>query len=607
MVQGTLRVNTENILPIIKKWLYSDKEIFIRELISNSCDALNKLSILKEKGEASFEEEELRIDLIIDKKKGLLKFIDSGIGMSADEVEKYIAQVAFSGAEEFIEKYKSKEEKDQIIGHFGLGFYSAYMVAKKVEIDTLSYREGAKSALWSCDGTSSYTLEEGRRQTRGTEITLFVGEEDQDYLEEARIKEILNRYCAFLPFPIYLNDVRVNHSEPLWLKPASECTENDYLEFFRKLYPAEPDPVFWIHLNVDYPFHLKGILYFPKIHRKMEFGKSSIQLYCNRVFVSDNCKDLIPEYLMVLRGVIDSPDIPLNVSRSTLQMDRTVRQLSSHVSSKVASRLSAIYKADREKFVSTWEDIELVIKLGTIQDEKFYEKSKEFLIWKNLSGAWTTLDEYLERAAQKHPNKVFYTTDQQKGSTFLDLYRNKGIELLYANSHVDTALMSFLESKHRPLKFQRIDGALDASILDAEREKILLDTNGKTEASKIAEYIRSALDLEKLEVEAKSLASDQLHGFIMMDEETRRMRDYFALSSDVALPPSKKTFVVNTNSKLIHSIFGLKEKNPELAKNVLQQVYELSLLAQKELEPSQLAHFIERSNANLEQLINEKT
>lgn len=601
MVQGTLRVNTENILPIIKKWLYSDKEIFIRELISNSCDALNKLTILRDKGETSFSDDELRIDLVIDKKNGTLKFIDTGLGMTSDEVEKYIAQVAFSGAEEFIEKYKSKEEKDQIIGHFGLGFYSAYMVAKKVDINTLSYKDGSESALWSCDGTSSYTLEKGTRSSRGTEITLYIGEEDQDYLEESRIREILNRYCAFLPFPIYLNNNRVNHQEPLWLKPASECTDSQYLDFFRQLYPTEPNPVFWIHLNVDYPFHLKGILFFPKIHKKLEFGKNSIQLYCNRVFVSDNCKDLIPEYLMVLRGVIDSPDIPLNVSRSTLQMDRTVRQLSSHISKKVADRLSTIYRNDREKFVSTWEDIELVIKLGTIQDEKFYEKSKEFLIWKNLTNEWTTLEEYLERASHKHANKVFYTTEQHKASAFLSLYQNKGIEVLYANSHVDTALMSFLESKHPSVKFQRIDGAIDATILDAEREKMLLDANGKTEAVKIADYIKSALDLEK--VEAKSLASDHLPGFILMDEEMRRMRDYFALSADMPLPPQTKTFVVNTNSKLINSIYGLKDKDPDLAKNILQQVYELSLLSQKELDPAQLAQFIERSNANLEKLI----
>lgn len=602
-MQGSLKVNTDNILPIIKKWLYSDKDIFLRELISNSCDALNKLSVLRDQNETSFQDDELRIDLMIDKKKGTLTFIDTGLGMTADEVEKYIAQIAFSGAEEFLEKYQSKEEKDQIIGHFGLGFYSAYMVAKKVEINTLSYKNGSESALWTCDGTSSYTLEKGTRSARGTEITLFISDEDQDYLEESKIRDILNRYCAFLPFPIYLNGSRVNNQQPLWMKPASECTEKEYLEFYRHLYPTEPNPVFWIHLNVDYPFNLKGILYFPKIHRKLEFGKNSIQLYCNRVFVSDNCKDLIPEYLMVLRGMIDSADIPLNVSRSTLQMDRTVRQLASHISKKVADRLSSLYQADKDKFIAAWQDIELVVKLGTIQDEKFYERSKEFLIWKNLKEEWTTIDQYLERGSGQYPDKIFYTTEQQKTSPFLDLYKAKGIEVLIANTHVDTGLMSFLESKYPRVKFQRVDGAIDPSILDSEREKSILDASGKTEAVKIADYIRSTLGQDKVDVEAKSLASDHLPGFVMMDEGMRRMRDYFSLSSETPLPAQKKTFVVNTNNKLINALFGLKDKDPDLAKNIVEQVYELSLLSQKELEPAQMSQFIQRSNEILEKLI----
>jgi molecular chaperone HtpG len=572
-------------------------------LVSNSCDALNKLSVLRDQNEASFQDDELRIDLMIDKKKGTLTFIDTGLGMTAEEVEKYIAQIAFSGAEEFVEKYRSKEEKDQIIGHFGLGFYSAYMVAKKVEINTLSYRNGSESALWTCDGTSSYTLEKGTRNARGTEITLFISDEDQDYLEESKIRDILNRYCAFLPFPIYLNGSRVNNQQPLWMKPASECTEKEYLEFYRHLYPTEPNPVFWIHLNVDYPFNLKGILYFPKIHRKLEFGKNSIQLYCNRVFVSDNCKDLIPEYLMVLRGMIDSADIPLNVSRSTLQMDRTVRQLASHISKKVADRLSTLYQTDKEKFIAAWQDIELVVKLGTIQDEKFYERSKEFLIWKNLKEEWTTIDQYLERGSAHYSDKIFYTTEQQKTSPFLDLYKAKGIEVLIANTHVDTGLMSFLESKYPRVKFQRVDGAIDPSILDNEREKSLLDATGKTEAVKIADYIRSTLGQDKVEVEAKSLASDHLPGFVMMDEGMRRMRDYFSLSSETPLPAQKKTFVVNTNNKLITALFGLKDKDPDLAKNIVEQVYELSLLSQKELEPTQMSQFIQRSNEILEKLI----
>ncbi len=370
MTGKTLKIHTENILPIIKQWLYSDKEIFIRELISNACDALHKCKVLREHKETDIPDEELRISLSIDKKEKTLVFADTGIGMTSDEVEKYIAQIAFSGAEDFLGKYKSNAEKDQIIGHFGLGFYSAYMVAHKVTIDTLSYLPGAESAFWSCDGSSEYFLEKGQRSTRGTEITLHVDKDNEEFLDEERLKSIIQRYCAFLPFPIYLNGTRINDKEPLWLKNASECTDADYLQFYRALYPNESDPMFWIHLSVDYPFHLKGILYFPKITRRFDWSHNSIKLFCNRVFVADNCKDLIPDYLMILRGAIDSPDIPLNVSRSSLQMDKTVRQLSQHISKKVSDRLSSLYTSERDTFIKTWPDIEMIIKLGILQDEK---------------------------------------------------------------------------------------------------------------------------------------------------------------------------------------------------------------------------------------------
>src|SRR5579872_1006440 len=368
MVQGNLKIHTENILPIIKKWLYSEKDIFVRELVSNACDALNKVKILRDCGEAQVKDEELRIDLHIDKKARTLKISDTGIGMSADEVEKYIAQVAFSGAEEFLGKYKTENEKEQIIGHFGLGFYSAYMVAEKVEIDTLSYREGAQPVFWSCDGSSSYAMEEGTRKERGTDITLFIDKEGDEFLEEARLRQILLRFCAFLPFPIHLNGTRINDKEPLWIKPASQCTDKEYLEFFRQLYPMEPDPIFWVHLHVDFPFNIKRILYFPQVNRRFDWNQSSIKLFCNRVFVSDNCKDLIPDYLMILRGAIDSPDIPLNVSRSYLQMDRTVRQLAQHIAKKIADRLAALHLHERDKFIQSWNDVEMIVKLGILQD-----------------------------------------------------------------------------------------------------------------------------------------------------------------------------------------------------------------------------------------------
>jgi molecular chaperone HtpG len=604
MTTGTLKIHTENILPIIKKWLYSDKDIFVRELVSNACDAIQKCKVLSDHGELTSADEEFFIDIQVDKGARTLTFTDNGIGMSAEEVERYIAQVAFSGAEEFMGKYSSQNEKDQIIGHFGLGFYSSYMVAEKVTIDTLSYRAGETAALWSCDGSSTYTLEAGSRDSRGTRITLFVDKENDEFLEESKLRQILQQYCAFLPFPIHLNGNQINKKQPLWLKNPSDCTEAEYLDFYRALYPMEPDPIFWIHLHVDYPFHLQGILYFPKITRRFEWNENTIKLFCNRVFVSDNCKDLIPDYLMILRGAIDSPDIPLNVSRSTLQMDRTVRQLSQHISKKVSDRLSSLYTSEREKFLALWPDIEMVIKLGALQDDKFYERSKDFLIWKNLANEWTTIADYLERQESSHKGKVFYTTEDQKQSHVLDLYKQKGVEILVASSVVDTPVITLLERKLDNVRFQRVDGGLDETILDANREKTLLDADGKTESFKIADFIRSKLGANQLNVEAKSLHNDTVPALLIVDEEMRRMRETMALAQQ-QLPPGladKRTFVVNTNSPLIQSIYNLREKDPSLAEQMIQHLYELSLLSQRELEQSALSQFIARSNQLLEKM-----
>lgn len=575
----------------------------MRELVSNACDALSKLKILSEKKELEYEEKDLRIDLTLDKKNKTLTIVDNGIGMTSEEVEKYIAQVAFSGAEEFLHKYQTNQEKDQMIGHFGLGFYSAYMAASNVEINTLSYLPDAIAAHWSCDGTSHYHLEKGTRTERGTTITLHL--EDDEYLEETRLKNILERYCAFLPFPIYLNDTHINHEQPLWLKSASSCTDQEYLEFYRKLYPLDPDPIFWVHLNIDYPFHLKGILFFPKIHRRFDYQKSHLKLFCNRVFVSESCQDLIPDYLAFLRGAIDSPDIPLNVSRSYLQMDKTVRSLSTHISKKVADRLISIYQNDRNTFLQYWEDIETIIKLGAMQDEKFFEKVKDLLVWQNINGAWTNLKEYGENHKEAYKNKVFYTQDTD--STFLNLYKEKDLEVLIAKNPLDTPLMNFLEMHQKPLKFQRIDGALDPSILDATREKTLLDAEGRTESANIADFVRKSLSDQKLEIEAKSLASNSLPAFLVIDEESRRLRDTMALTSSSHIPPNsfeKKTFVVNTNSPLITTLY--KHPNPKLAKDVLMHLYQLSLLSQKELSTKDLPDLFQRSTDILTELLSSK-
>lgn len=607
MAKKSLEIHSENILPIIKRALYSDHDIFVRELVSNGCDAIQKVKILNEKGDARASDEEYRVDVSIDKEQKTLKFADTGIGMDAEEVQKYIAQIAFSGAEEFMSKYQSSDQKDQFIGHFGLGFYSAYMVSDKVELNTLSYKEGAEPVFWSCDGSTEYTIEVGTRQARGTEITLFVNKDSEEFLENARLSHVLKHYCSFLPFPVYLDGKRINTQEPLWMKAPSECQQSDYLDFYRHLYPMEEDPLFWVHLNVDYPFHLKGILYFPKIRRDFDMSKHTVNLYCNRVFVADNCKDVIPNYLMVLRGVIDSPDIPLNVSRSYLQMDRTVRQLAGHISKKVSDSLGVLYRNEQDRFISSWTDVAPVVKLGVLEDEKFYERAKEFLIWKNAEGAWTTVEEYLERNREKTRDKVFYTRDERHGAHFLDVYKQKGIEVLCTNSPIDPYLFDFLERKLPSVKFQRIDAGIEEQLIDKEREKTILDASGRTEAAMIADFFRAQLCNANVEVEAKSLAADSLPAVIVMDENQRRLRDYMLsldskdISGNMDLM-GKRTLVVNTNNPLIHAIQKMEHENPQLAADLVQHTYDLTLLSQREMDPEALNAFVARSSHVLEKL-----
>lgn len=607
MEKKNLEIHSENILPIIKKWLYSDKDIFGRELVSNAIDALQKTKMLRERGELPVSEQPLQVEIEIDKSAKTLKFTDTGIGMDTEEVQKYIAQIAFSGAEEFVNKYKSNNEQDQLIGHFGLGFYSAYMVADKVEINTLSQKPGATPVFWSCDGSSEYLLSEGSKQTCGTEITLYINQDSEEFLDEARLNEMLSHYCSFLPFPIYLAGKKMNSHEPLWLKSPQDCTTEEYLQFYRYLYPHEAEPLFWVHLNVDYPFNLKGILYFPKLHKDFDINKNSVKLYCNRVFVSDNCKDVIPNYLMVLQGVIDSPDIPLNVSRSYLQMDRTVRQLASHISKKVSDSLINLQKNEQEKFHKIWSDVSLVVKLGALEDEKFYERVKEILMWKTSDGHWTTAEDYLKRNGEKAKDKIYYSRGEtDMAAHVLEIFKQKGIEVIYAESSIDSYLMQFLERKLTPVKFQRIDASLDDHLLDKEREKTILDASGRTEAAKLADFFRSYLSDDKIEVEAKSLAADSLPGFIMLNEEQRRMRDYMmSLNPTGAAEPMdfiQKTFVVNTNNKLVQAIEKIGHNNPDLAKELVRQTYELALLSQREMSPATLNAYVQRTNHVLEQL-----
>jgi molecular chaperone HtpG len=598
-MKKNLSIHSENILPIIKKWLYSEKEIFVRELVSNSCDALNKAKILRDQGHLSARDDEFTIDITLDRKQKSIAISDTGIGMTGEEVEKYIAQIAFSGAEEFVSKYQSATEKDPIIGHFGLGFYSSYMVAKNVEIETLSFAPDATPIHWSCDGSSTYEIGPGRRPHRGTTVTLHLDEDNLEFLEESKLRALLQRHCRFLPFPISLNGVSLGNQSPLWLKSPIDCTDAEYLAFYRSFFPLDPDPLFWIHLNVDYPFRLQGILYFPKLHRRFDVKESSIQLFCNRVFVSDHCADILPDYLMALRGAIDSPDIPLNVSRSYLQVDKNVRQLSAHISKKVSDRLLSLYKTDRETYVRYWPDIETILKLGVLQDEKFYERMKEGLIWKNSRDEWTTCAEYLER---NPGSKILYAPQDRIGQIG-DVLKEKNIEFLYSTSYIDTALLSILEEK-LSCTFERVDGALQETLLDASREKTLLDADGKTAGAKIAAFVRQSLSADNIEVEAKSLASDALPALVVLDEKERRLRDYLALTQGKPMAGllAKRTFVLNTNNKLVQAIQRLQTHRPETAQQLSRHLYDLTLLSQKELEPSQVEEVIRRQTSLLEQL-----
>lgn len=608
MSVGQLQVHMENLLPIIKKWLYSDKAIFLRELIANACDAIHKLKVLAEHGEAAVEDTAMRIDIHIDAKARTITCTDSGIGMNQEEIEKYICQLAFSGAEEFLTKYQSNREGDQIIGHFGLGFFSAYMVASQVEIDTLSYREGAQAVHWTSDGSAQYTITcPGKRTERGTQITLHIDNDSDEFLDPAHVRHVLEHYCSFLPYPIYLEDSRINDKPPLWLKAPNQCTEQEYIDFYHKLYPhAEHDPLLWMHLNVDYPFHLKGILYFPKIHRKFDANSSTVQLYCNRVFVSDNCKDVIPDSLMILQGALDSPDIPLNVSRSHLQMDRTVRQLGAHISKKVSDSLNTLYKTDKERYVSVWKDTSIVVKLASAEDEKFYERVKDILIWKTIKGEWLTIENYITLYGEKLKNKVLYTAHPEHATHLSDLYLAQSLDVLICDGPVDNYLMQVLERRLSGVTFQRIDASVDEALLDKEKEETLLDAEGKTRAGRLADFFRSKLG-DHVTVEAKSLASPTLPALITMDEQMRRFREYMRMvnpedTKAMEALPEKRTLIVNTNNALLTAVMDLNHTHPDLAKELAEEIYELSLLGQRELPPQKLSGFIQRSQRVLEQL-----
>jgi molecular chaperone HtpG len=656
--QGNISIHTENIFPIIKKWLYSDHEIFLRELISNAVDAIQKLRMVSRSGEYSGEMAEPEIVIAIDKENKKLSISDTGIGMTADEVKKYINQVAFSSAEEFVEKYKNSTDQ-QIIGHFGLGFYSSFMVASRVEIDTLSYQEGAQAVHWSCDGSTQFELSDSERSSVGTTITLTLMDEEQEYLEPYRIQQLVRKYCDFMPFPIKLDGEQINRQKAPWKESPNSLSQEDYLEFYRYLYPFQEDPLLWVHLNTDYPFVVNGILYFPKLKPDVDVTKGQIKLFCNQVFVSDNCEEVIPRFLLPLRGVIDSSDIPLNVSRSFLQNDRTVRKIADYIAKKVGDRLKELYRDDRAQYIRCWQDLGTFVKFGSMNDDKFKKQVEDILIFRttaNLSAptateapavevqsaegdvwqevaspsdqggqsnmldgkSYTTLKEYLERNKASHENRVYYCTDEASQATYIELHKSRGLEVLFMDSFIDSHFISFLEREYSDVKFSRVDADLDEALIDKEKPSEIVDPNtNKTRSELIKELFEKALNKPKLTIRTEALKADNAAAtppaMVLLPETLRRMREMNALLTQQAVEfPEEHTLLVNTSHPLIQNLVSISQgsiiqsggQSPsgELANLICQHVYDLALMAQKGFDAEGMKAFVERSNQVLTRL-----
>ncbi|MBF2079910.1 MAG: molecular chaperone HtpG [Synechococcales cyanobacterium T60_A2020_003] len=645
--QGNISIHTENIFPIIKKWLYSDHEIFLRELISNAVDAIKKLNMVSRQGEYSGDISEPEIVISLDKENKTLSVSDNGIGMTAEEVKKYINQVAFSSAEEFVQKYKDSSDQ-QIIGHFGLGFYSSFMVASHVEIDTLSYQDGAQPVHWSCDGTTQFELSESTRTERGTTVTLKLMDEELDYLEPSRIKQLVTTYCDFMPVPIKLDGEQINKQKAPWKESPSNLTDEDYLEFYRYLYPFQDDPLLWVHLNTDYPFVVNGILYFPKLKPDLDVTKSQTKLYCNQVFVSDNCEEVMPRFLLPMRGVIDSVDIPLNVSRSFLQNDRTVRQIANYIAKKVGDRLKELYRDNRKEYIRIWQDLGTFVKFGSLNDDKFKKQVEEFLIYRTTADLgtkseakavqvevqteegdiwqsaepeastdadgfyYTTLKEYLERNKERHENRVFYCTDPVAQATYVELHKNQGLEVLFLDSFIDPHFISFLEREYTDVSFSRVDSDLDESLLDKEKDAEIVDpATNKTRSEQIKELFEKALNKPGVTIRTESLKSDDPNtppAMVLLPEAMRRLRDMTAMfdQSQAAMFPDNHILLVNTSHPLIQNLLNLSQgsiitgegesPSAQLATMLCNHVYDLALMAQKGFDAEGMKSFVARSN-----------
>ena len=601
MVKGKISVHTDNLLPIIKKWLYSDSDIFLRELISNAQDAIMKLKKLTALGEADVDDKyEIKVEL--DKENGTVTVIDNGTGMTEDEVEKYINQVAFSGAEEFIKKYENeKDEKSRIIGHFGLGFYSAFMAASEVEIDTLSYKDGAKAVHWVSDGGTDYEIADSDKKERGTAITLHIAEDSKEFLDAFKIREILNKYCAFLPVEIYLIDKSdkddkelspINDTSPLWLKNPSECTDDDYKAFYHKVFFDMNDPLFWIHLNVDFPFNLKGILYFPKLNHEFQTIEGQIKLYNNQVFIADNIKEVIPEYLMLLKGVIDCPDLPLNVSRSFLQNDGYVAKVSNHITKKVADKLNSLYKADKDGFAKYWDDINPFIKYGCMRDDKFYDRVKDIILFKKLDGSYVSLKELTDAK----PEEVFYVTDENAQSRYIELLKTENIEPVLLNNMIDNHFSSFLEYKISDIKFKRVDSFIADSLKDKDAK------DSEEQDKKIEELFAPYAGGAKIIVE--KLKSDKISAMYVLSEEARRMEEMQKLYGGMNfpnMPKPEETLVVNSGNALVQKAAEISD--PELKDLVVSSVVDMAKLSHNTLSGDEKNAFLEKEEKILSMLI----
>ena len=605
-IKGDISIHTENILPIIKKWLYSENEIFIRELVSNAFDAISKRQKI-----ASMEgidcPENPGIKLSIDEKEKTITISDDGIGMTSKDIQKYINQIAFSGAEDFIKKYKDTDEKNPIIGHFGLGFYSAFIVSDKVDIQSLSYQKDASPVHWSCDGSTQFSIKAGSRTTVGTDIILYLNDESDDYLKPATIKSLVRKYANFLPIEIKVGDDIVNDQNPLWVKEPSSLSDDDYKAFYKKLFPYSQDPLFWIHLNVDYPFNLKGILYFPKVTSEMELNKGQIQLFCQQVFVTDNAKDVVPEFLTLLKGNIDCPDIPLNVSRSYLQNDPYVKKISTHIVKKVSDKLKQIFKKDRESFEKYWEDIHYFIKYGLMTDDSFYSKTNEIILFNSSENKATTIQEYLDRNKEKLEKKVLYCSDKDTQRSYVDLFKSQGLEVIFTHTLVDSQFLQFLEAKLDGVSFVPVDAEISDHLIDQNDDAEVVDPDTKKSASDdTVELFKSILQKESLTIKSEKLKSDHIPAMILQSQEARRMKEMSAMLNQSGNLPGMDdyTLVINQTHPVIESISKLaqSENGHKTVEPLIQQIYDLAMLNQKPLSGDEMNEFIQRSNKLLVQL-----